>query len=318
MTTILEPDLEKNIEPDKVEDIEKNNTKEIEEPNNKILDFLCHYSYSLFIINCLILLCSFIVLTVLTVLYNSDLDKFFWINQLIKYFLVSIIQYTMSLLVIYKDVRVNYTRKVIHISYFLWPQLLDILLIKYEKNKFTEFWNVLIILCLLLVLSEHVRKKISIIDMMFKAVDRPEDRPYTLIWFSSQIISTLIIVIPFSVYFSRINKIGLIFIPILINGLADGLAEPVGIRFGKHKYKTRACLSSREYERSYEGSACVFIVSTIIILAYYTYMSTYQYIFCTLLIPIITTFTEAYSPHTWDSPCIFFVVCSLLIISTFL
>ena len=52
MTTILEPDLEKNIEPDKVEDIEKNNTKEIEEPNNKILDFLCHYSYSLFIINC--------------------------------------------------------------------------------------------------------------------------------------------------------------------------------------------------------------------------------------------------------------------------
>jgi CDP-diglyceride synthetase len=318
MDTILETDLEKNIGSDKIEDIEKNNTKEIEEPNNKILDFFCHYSYSLFIINSLILLCSFIVLTVLTVLYNSDLDKFFWINQLIKYFLVSIIQYTMSLLVIYKDVRVNYTRKVIHISYFLWPQLLDILLIKYEKNKFTEFWNVLIILCLLLVLSEHVRKKISIIDMMFKAVDRPEDRPYTLIWFSSQIISTLIIVIPFSVYFSRINKIGLIFIPILINGLADGLAEPVGIRFGKHKYKTRACLSSREYERSYEGSACVFIVSTIIILAYYTYMSTYQYIFCTLLIPIITTFTEAYSPHTWDSPCIFFVVCSLLIISTFL
>ena len=318
MDTILETDLEKNIESDKIKDIKETNTKKIEEPNNKILDFLCHYSYTLFIINSLILLCSFIVLTVLTVLYNSDLDKFFWINQLIKYFLVSIIQYTMSLLIIYKDIRVNYTRKVIHISYFLWPQLLDILLIKYEKNKFTEFWNVWIILFLLLALSEHVRKKIGIIDMMFKAVDRPEDRPYTLIWFSSQIISTLIVVIPFSVYFSRIDKIGLIFIPILINGLADGLAEPVGIRFGKHKYKTRACLSSREYERSYEGSACVFIVSTIIILAYYTYMSIHQYIFCTLLIPIITTFTEAYSPHTWDSPCIFFVVCGLLIVSTFL
>ena len=236
MDTILETDLEKNIESDKIEDIEENNTKKVEEPDKKILDFLCHYSYSLFIINSLILLGSFIVLTVLTVLYNSDLDKFFWINQLIKYCIVSIIQYTMSLLVIYKDVRVNYTRKVIHISYFLWPQLLDILLIKYEKNKFTEFWNVWIILCLLLALSEHVRKKIGIIDMMFKAVDRPEDRPYTLIWFSSQIISTLIIVIPFSVYFSRIDKIGLIFIPILINGLADGLAEPVGIRFGKHKH----------------------------------------------------------------------------------
>ena len=174
MDTILETDLEKNIESDKIKDIKETNTKKIEEPNNKILDFLCHYSYTLFIINSLILLCSFIVLTVLTVLYNSDLDKFFWINQLIKYFLVSIIQYTMSLLIIYKDIRVNYTRKVIHISYFLWPQLLDILLIKYEKNKFTEFWNVWIILFLLLALSEHVRKKIGIIDMMFKAVDRPE------------------------------------------------------------------------------------------------------------------------------------------------
>ena len=118
MDTILETDLEKNIESDKIEDIEENNTKEVEEPNNKILGFFCHYSYSLFFINSLILLGSFIVLTVSTVLYNSDLDKFFWINQLIKYCIISIIQYTMSLLVIYKDVRVNYTRKVIHISYF--------------------------------------------------------------------------------------------------------------------------------------------------------------------------------------------------------
>ena len=70
----------------------------------------------------------------------------------------------------------------------------------------------------------------------------------------------------------------LIFIPILINGLADGLAEPVGITFGKHKYKTRACLSTRKYERSYEGSLCVFIVSTIIIAAYYEYISLEQYL----------------------------------------
>ena len=30
----------------------------------------------------------------------------------------------------YLSVKVNYTRKVVHISYFIWPQLLDILLLK--------------------------------------------------------------------------------------------------------------------------------------------------------------------------------------------
>ena len=188
-------------------------------------------------------------------------------------------------------------------------------MLKYDKTKITEFWNVWIILFLLYILSEYIRNKLSVIDFLFKAVDRPEDRPYTLIWFGSQIITTLIVVLPFSVYFSRIDKSGLIFIPILINGLADGLAEPVGITFGKHKYKTRACLSTRKYERSYEGSLCVFIVSTIIIACYYDYLSINHYIFYLSLIPIITTFAEAYAPHTWDSPVIFFVVCSLLTIS---
>ena len=286
--------------------------------DNYILELICRNPYKLFFCNSAILFVSCIVLSTLTVLYNDDLDKYFWINQGTKYIIVSIIQYFMALLVVYKNVKVNYTRKVIHVSYFMIPQLLDILLIKYEKNKYTEFWNVWIILFLLLLLSEPIRNKIVIIDTMFKAVDRPEDRPYTLIWFSSQIITTLAVIIPFSVYFSRIDKIGLVFIPILVNGLADGLAEPVGIRFGKHKYRTRACLSRRKYERSYEGSLCVFLVSLIIILCYYGYMAIYQYIFCCLTIPIITTATEAYSPHTWDSPCIFFVVCGLLVLSDFI
>ena len=286
--------------------------------DNYILELICRNPYKLFLCNSAILFVSCIILSTLTVLYNDDLDKYFWINQVTKYIIVSIIQYFMALLVVYKNVKVNYTRKVIHVSYFMIPQLLDILLIKYEKNKYTEFWNVWIILFLLLLLSEPIRNKIVIIDTMFKAVDRPEDRPYTLIWFSSQIITTLAVIIPFSVYFSRIDKIGLVFIPILVNGLADGLAEPVGIRFGKHKYRTRACLSRRKYERSYEGSLCVFLVSLIIILCYYGYMAIYKYIFCCLTIPIITTATEAYSPHTWDSPCIFFVVCGLLVLSDFI
>ena len=300
---------------------ELNQETEIDyENNNYILNLFLKKSYTFFIINSFILLFSFISLLTTTILYNDNNDNnyLFWINQFCKYILVVIIQYGMAMLVIKKGVKVNYTRKVVHISYFIWPQILDIFVLNYPKTKITEFWNVWIILFLLYILSEHIRKKIKFIDDMFKAVDRPEDQPYTLIWFSSQIITSLIIIISFSVYFSRIDKVNFIFIPILINGLADGLAEPVGIRFGKHKYKTRACCNKNIYERSYEGSLCVFIVSTIIIAAYYEYMSLEQYLFCLFTIPIVITLAEAFSPHTWDSPFLHLLTCILLLISDFI
>ena len=298
-------------------DIE-NNKNELDdaEPTEKntILNFLTKNSFTILLGISFFLLISFIGLIIINA-YNGNLNKIFWFNQLAKYVLILVIQYCMSLLVIHYDVKVNYTRKVIHISYFLWPQLLDITVLKYKTDIFTELWNIWIILYLLILSSEHIRNKNKYLDHMFKAIDRPEDQPYTLIWFSSQIVAVLIILIPFSVYFTSIDKSGLVFIPILINGLADGLAEPIGIRFGKHKYKTKACLSDREYERSYEGSICVFIVSTIILICYYPYMDVKPYIFCLATIPLLITFTEAFSPHTWDSPCIYLVVCSLLSLS---
>ena len=55
-------------------------------------------------------------------------------------------------------------------------------------------------------------------------------------------------------------------VPILVSGIGDGLAEPVGVRFGRLKYKTYALFSKIKYERTVEGSACVFITSIIVII----------------------------------------------------
>lgn len=304
----------KDIKPEIIE-IPNSDTENIENiEKDSFLDYIIKYSKKIFIFNSIVLLISFILLLYFTISIDR-FDNNFILNQVLKYSLIIIIQYAMALLVINYNTKVNYTRKVIHMSYFLLPQLIDNVIIKYKKNIYTECWNIWIILFLLLLISEEIRKRFNFINVMFKAVDRPEDRPYTLIWFSSQVIFTLIIIIPFSVYFSKIEKEHLIFIPILINALGDGLAEPVGIRFGKNKYKTRACFSSREYERSFEGSFCVFIVSLIIILCYIPYLSINQVLFCLFLIPISSTVAEAYAPHTWDSPIITLVVCSLLSIS---
>ena len=37
----------------------------------------------------------------------------------------------------------------------------------------------------------------------------------------------------------------LVIIIMIINGIGDGLAEPIGIRFGKHKYKIYALFQKK-------------------------------------------------------------------------
>jgi len=99
----------------------------------------------------------------------------------------------------------------------------------------------------------------------------------------------------------------LLLIPILINGLGDGLAEPIGVRFGKHHYQTRALFSQRTYTRSLEGSACVFISAVLAILLFADQFSQLQLVIALTIIPPIMTLTEAISPHTWDSPFLYLI-----------
>ena len=100
-------------------------------------------------------------------------------------------------------------------------------------------------------------------------------------------------------YFDAVN---LITMTVFISVFGDGLAEPVGYKFGRHKYKTRALFTKRLYERSWEGSTCVFLSAIAIILAMYHTMTFLQLIYMLILMPPLMTLTEAKSPHTWDNP----------------
>jgi hypothetical protein len=50
--------------------------------------------------------------------------------------------------------------------------------------------------------------------------------------------------------------------------IGDGLAEPVGINLGKHKYRCRSAFGNRTYVRSWEGSACVHFASVFLVAVY--------------------------------------------------
>ena len=108
-----------------------------------------------------------------------------------------------------------------------------------------------------------------------------------------------------SFYLANYKALELLSIPILINGIGDGLAEPIGIRFGKHRYQTRALFTSKKHIRSIEGSACVFITS-ILVIYYNNYPFTdLQFVVAITAIPILMTLAEAFSPHTWDSSLLY-------------
>ena len=236
-----------------------------------------------------------------------------------KGFALTAVMLSTGVLARYFNVKVNYTRKINHFAIFFLPVFIDQ---QFNAETFTDFIylaiSALITTASLLAFYEPIRKAIPPFQLMFEGFDRPEDRPHTLTWLWSQFAAGFAVMLPMIWLCGQWGLESLVLIPILINVIGDGLAEPVGVRFGTHKYKTRALFTNKEFVRTLEGSACVLITGFIVILMHFEYFSTIQFIFAMLLIPIIMTLTEAYSPHTWDTPFLMFTgYASVILIMLF-
>jgi phytol kinase len=97
----------------------------------------------------------------------------------------------------------------------------------------------------------------------------------------------------------------------LVLGLADGVAEPVGVRWGRHRYRVPSLTGPVEY-RSVEGSAAVFVATFLVILA--TRLPTSAGL--ALLIATTVTVAEAASPHGLDNLTIPLTVGGVLFLTS--
>lgn len=229
----------------------------------------------------------------------------FWTNLLIKMFSFWMIQYATGNLVFHMGVKVNYTRKINHFMLFFLPMYID-RLIPFQQSTGWIIMGSAIAVFSLVIYIRPLRTKIPLIARMFLSFDRPEDRPHTLFWLSTQITAGYLVIIPMIFLFSQKGYMNLILIPIFINGIGDGLAEPVGIKFGRLKYQTYAFFSKKKYTRTLEGSACVFITSIIVVLVFKPYFNPEEFIVTLIALPFVMTLAEAFAPHTWDTPFLFF------------
>ncbi len=99
-----------------------------------------------------------------------------------------------------------------------------------------------------------------------------------------------------------------------ICGAGDAVAEPVGLRFGKHTYRVPSLKKVRISERSLEGSLSVFIVSAIISLFFFILLFQSPFsmaIVSSLLLSIAVVFVEAFSFHGADNLSIQITVSTL-------
>jgi phytol kinase len=212
---------------------------------------------------------------------------------------------------------VGYTRKSLHFASFFLPFIVNKIAPIEGSISITllKFWFVLFIY---LLATKIVRRKLMPVLLIFRAIDRHQDRPNTLKWMVTQFVASSIVA-GLTIYLweefgnYRFEKTDdLMLIIILIIGLGDGLAEPVGVKFGKHKYTVRAwryrgVCCAPAFTRSFEGSATVLLVSLITTSAFYNIFSPLRFVILLLSLPILMTLTEALSPRTWDSPFMFAV-----------
>lgn len=90
----------------------------------------------------------------------------------------------------------------------------------------------------------------------------------------------------------------------LVGGAADAVAEPVGVRFGRHRYRVLSLRRVETAERSMEGSLSVLVVSMILsalfFAAYYHLPLPYSALSAVLLSLAVVS-VEAVSPHGADN-----------------
>jgi len=214
------------------------------------------------------------------------------------------VAYVLGLWVLRGGIRVNYTRKILHFTLFFTP------LVLYEWLPFpgglhTAFLSGMVYLGTLALVSEPMRRRFPGLAVVFAAMDRPEDRPHTLRWLWTQGLATYVVLLAMLTALSHYGKVPLIYITVLVAAIGDGLAEPVGVRFGRHTYTTRALFTDRRYTRSLEGSACVLASGFLAVYLLRAQLEPQQLVAAFILIPLAMTLAEAWSPHTWDGPFLY-------------
>ncbi len=188
---------------------------------------------------------------------------------------------------IQKNIATPYTRKIFHFSIFTMAGILQIV----GGLPAVVLFGSLVSLCVLIAVG------IGDGFPFYEALARPTDAPHRSLFILVPLATTALGGVLANFFFSPFSYIGY-----LVGGWGDAIAEPVGTRWGKHKYYVPSLAGVRA-TRSIEGSSAVWLASmmiTFVILLLTHYPPTIA-LKTALLCATAATLVEAISNHGLDN-----------------
>ena len=213
-------------------------------------------------------------------------DWGFWCKLLVQQGIFWVVFAACGLAVVTKDWNVGYSRKVCHVVMYLTPFLIHLTwpttttstiegttagadsgsgsnstsssTYDHPQPQMPSIWDLSWTVWFLFVpfylQIKPIRRRATFLMLVFRAYDRPQDRPYTLTWLLTQLAGGYVITLGLFLYLdargSGVVPPGAgqaILIPIVVNVIGDGLAEPVGIRWAGQGTTTYYCVVFHTY-----------------------------------------------------------------------
>lgn len=188
-----------------------------------------------------------------------------------------------------KNWRTGYSRKLFHFIIFFAASAIQL---KFKLGGLFVFgWGVSAILIYTIYKGKP--------HILYEALAREKDIPKQTYFIIMPYLATLFGGLASNFFFPPLCAMA----GYLITGLADAVAEPIGTKWGKHRYKVPSASGVASF-RSYEGSLAVFVASIICIgiSVMFIDITTLNYIIPKIaIIGIVITLVEAISPHGWDN-----------------
>jgi phytol kinase len=225
------------------------------------------------------------------------LDRFFtilpdpghWlIYTPISIIIILITAYLAGILKLKGHLKTNYTRKIFHFIIFTAAGVIGIFSGLQGVIVFGSVAGVFIMLII----------NLGIGNIFYEGLAREQDTPHRSFYLIVPFVATAAGGLLNNLVIGQFAIVGY-----LVAGWGDAAGEPVGVRFGKHKYKVPTVARVVCY-RTYEGSLAIFIVSTIaisIVMILTIKTAIVPAICIGIIAGLITCIVEAISPHGIDN-----------------
>lgn len=186
------------------------------------------------------------------------------------------------------EIKTNYTRKLFHILVFTLAGVFGFF---YNHTAVMFYGGITGLIVIFTIIKGDG-------FVLYEGIAREQDIPHRSFYIGIPFISTAFGGLFNSYLFGQFAIVGY-----FVAGWGDAVGEPIGIRFGKHKYNVPSLRNVR-CQRSVEGSIAIAIMSSIAIfiaLFFIGGIELFVLIPLSIIIGSITAIIEALSPHGIDN-----------------